>query len=133
MTKLFICPKTITGNACPAIVFDFRRENWAAGCIEYDQKEYGVDCFLRGTVARSLLWRNEEGEGVSKAIVEELGVWSVVATFVRLVLLAEDLESRPAGQLLSVENGMLCSAITISEHKHDGIRDVHVVEIEASG
>ena len=39
-----------------------------------------------------ILQRSEEGEGVSKAVVEELGVWSVVGIFVRVGLLTADLE-----------------------------------------
>ena len=38
-----------------------------------------------------ILRRSEEGEGISKVVVEELGVWSVVGTFVRLALLTTDL------------------------------------------
>jgi hypothetical protein len=90
-TKLFICFKTKTWVACPAVVFHFGNQNRAAKSIEDDQKDDEVDWLLRGVVRR-MLWCNEEGEGISKAVVDEFVVGAVVSIFQRAVHFPTDLE-----------------------------------------
>jgi len=109
-TKLLICFKMKTSVVCPTGVFNSCYENWAAVCIEYDQKGYEVECVPRNTVTGRILRRNEKIERVSKAVVEESVVWSVVAVFQWLVFVAVDLE----------DPEQKCGPTVVSGERHAG-------------